>query len=512
MDVFAAADPARTLQFGQPEEVGMSSARLADVAARLQDRVNRTLIPGAVIWVARHGKTVLHQAFGVRQAGMDAMTEDTLFDLESNTKVLATAISYMILMEHGVIHLTDPVARYLPHFATNGKAHVTIGDMLRYSPGLPVDINLPGAPALSQVPSPDALWTLMEETSLEYPTGTKVEYSDLTYRLLGQTLEAITSQNLQQFAHANVWSKLGMTRTAYNPLQNGFSVDEIAATGPGSWNLRTNTIRGVVEDDFDWVMGGIVGCDGLFSTARDIAVFLQMILNRGAYGGVRIVSPQTVELMTDDHTPQVNETVDADPISNLLFTHKGYGWELWTHRFSSGGMRLTPGSFGKAGGAGTFFGPALGAAIMTFFARVTSDLTRSWLLYQGLIFVIVMLFVPDGVGGLISVHARRLRASAFKHLTLPYLVCLVVGVLLLVGVVFTVESVHVVLSDAYAVLRRANGGALVPYRLFGRQFHPRSPWTWAIPLVSILVGAALLPVARRLTRDGWSRAVGESAA
>jgi CubicO group peptidase (beta-lactamase class C family) len=354
-DVFAAADPARTLEFGQPEEVGMSSARLADVAARLQDRVNRTLIPGAVIWVARHGKTVLHQTFGVRQAGMDAMTEDTLFDLESNTKVLATAISYMILMERGVIHLTDPVARYLPHFATNGKARVTLGDMLRYSSGLPVDINLPGAPDLSQVPSPDPLWTLMEETPLEYPTGTKVEYSDLTYRLLGHALQVITGQNLQQFAHANVWSKLGMTRTAYNPLQNGFSVNEIAATGPGSWNLRTNTIRGVVEDDFDWVMGGIVGCDGLFSTARDIAVFLQMILNRGAYGGVRIVSPQTVELMTDDHTPQVNETVDADPISNLLFTHKGYGWELWTHRFSSGGMRLTPGSFGKAGGAGTFF-------------------------------------------------------------------------------------------------------------------------------------------------------------
>lgn len=164
------------------------------------------------------------------------------------------------------------------------------------------------------------------------------------------------------------------------------------------------------------------------------------------------------------------------------------------------------------GGAGTFFGPALGAAIMTFFARVTSDLTRSWLLYQGLVFVIVMLFVPDGIGGLISVHARRLRASAFKHLTLPYLVCLVVGVLLLVGVVFTVESVHVVLSDAYAVLRRANGGALVPYSLFGRQFHPLSPWTWAIPLVSILAGAALLPVAWRLTRHGWSLAVGESAA
>ncbi len=298
------------------------------MAARLQNRIDRGLIPGAVILVTRHGKTVLHKAFGVREVGKDTMTEDTLFDLESNTKVLATAISYMILIEHNAVHLSDPVAKYLPHFATNGKAHVTIRDML---------------------------WRLMEETPLEYPTGSKVEYSDLTYRLLGHVLEAATGQNLQQFAKANVWSKLGMNRTTYNPLDNGFSVSEIAATGPGSWNLRTGTIRGVVEDDFDWVMGGIVGCDGLFSTTRDIAVFLQMILNGGSYGGVRIISPSTVHMMTADQTPQVTEATDTDPISNLLFTHKGYGWELWTHRFSSGGMRLTPGSFGKAGGAGTFF-------------------------------------------------------------------------------------------------------------------------------------------------------------
>ncbi len=352
---YAEGSEGRTLREGNPAEVGMSQARLEDVAARLQNRIDRGLIPGAVILVARHGKTVLHRAFGVREVGQDAMTEDTLFDLESNTKVLATAISYMILIEHNAVHLSDRVAKYLPHFATNGKAHVTIRDMLRYSSGLPVDIALPGAPNLNKVPSPDKLWRLMEETPLEYPTGSKVEYSDLTYRLLGHVLEAATGQNLQQFARANVWSKLGMDRTTYNPLDNGFSVSEIAATGPGSWNLRTGTIRGVVEDDFDWVMGGIVGCDGLFSTTRDIAVFLQMILNGGSYGEVRIISPSTVHMMTSDQTPQVTEATDTDPISNLLFTHKGYGWELWTHRFSSGGMRLTPGSFGKAGGAGTFF-------------------------------------------------------------------------------------------------------------------------------------------------------------
>ncbi len=350
-----AADGGRALREGGAADVGMSQARLHDVAARVQNRIDRGLMPGAVVLVARHGRVVLHQAMGAKESGKDAMTKETLFDLESNTKVLATAISYMLLVERRVVSLSDPIAKFLPNFATNGKEHVTLRDMLRYSSGLPIDINLPGAPNLADVPSPSALWTLMEETPLEYPTGTKVEYSDLTYRLLGHTFEAITGQNLQQFAKANVWSKLGMTRTTYNPLDNGFTVSDTAATGPGSWNLRIGTIRGVVEDDFDWVMGGIVGCDGLFSTARDIAVFLQMILNDGSYGGAKIVSPSTVRMMTADQTAQVNETVDVDPISNLLFTHKGYGWELWTHRFSSGGMRLTPGSFGKAGGAGTFF-------------------------------------------------------------------------------------------------------------------------------------------------------------
>ncbi|MDQ6721239.1 MAG: serine hydrolase [Candidatus Dormibacteraeota bacterium] len=350
-----AADGGRALREGGAADVGISRARLDDVAARVRNRIDRGLMPGAVVLVARHGQVVLHQAMGAKEAGKDAMTKDTLFDLESNTKVLATAISYMLLVERRAVSLSDPIAKFLPHFATNGKEHVTLRDMLRYSSGLPIDINLPGAPNLADVPSPSALWTLMEETPLEYPTGTKVEYSDLTYRLLGHTFEAITGQNLQQFAKANVWSKLGMTRTTYNPLDNGFTVSDTAATGPGSWNLRTGTIRGVVEDDFDWVMGGIVGCDGLFSTAHDIAVFLQLILNDGSYGGVKILSPSTVRTMTADQTPQVNETVDVDPISNLLFTHKGYGWELWTHRFSSGGMRLTPGSFGKAGGAGTFF-------------------------------------------------------------------------------------------------------------------------------------------------------------
>jgi branched-chain amino acid transport system permease protein len=151
------------------------------------------------------------------------------------------------------------------------------------------------------------------------------------------------------------------------------------------------------------------------------------------------------------------------------------------------------------GGAGTFFGPALGAMIMTFFARITSDLTRSWLLYQGLIFVLVMLFAPQGLGGLVDLHARKVRADGWKYLVAPYLLCLAVGLLLIAGLVFVVESIHVVLTDAYLAKRVASKGEWVPYELFGQSFEPFSALTWAIPIVLLAIGGGLLPLARRIT-------------
>ncbi len=161
------------------------------------------------------------------------------------------------------------------------------------------------------------------------------------------------------------------------------------------------------------------------------------------------------------------------------------------------------------GGAGTFFGPALGAAAMTFFARVTSDLTRSWLLYQGLIFALVMLFVPNGIGGLISEHSKKLKKGGWTALVGPYALCLVVGLLLVTGLVFMVESTHILLSDSYiAKTRSTPPGESVPFSMLGIVFHPKSVTTWAIPAVLLAVGAGLLPVARKLTETAWLRATG----
>jgi branched-chain amino acid transport system permease protein len=161
------------------------------------------------------------------------------------------------------------------------------------------------------------------------------------------------------------------------------------------------------------------------------------------------------------------------------------------------------------GGVGTFFGPALGAAAMTYFARIMSDLTRSWLLYQGLVFVLMMLFAPGGLGGIVSLHARKIRPQGWHHLLLPYLLCLVVGMMLLAGTVYMVESIHLVMSDAYQVKRESAGGDWVPYMLFGRTFEPFGLITWLIPTGLLGASLLLLPPVRRMTDAAWRIATEE---
>lgn len=343
----AHTERSRPLTQGDPEDVGMSPDRLEDVFARIARRVGDGLFPGATALVARHGVIVGHRAFGVKVRGNDdePVTLDTIFDVQSMTKVVATAISAMVLVDRGVITLETPVAALLPEFAANGKAHVTVRDVLRYSSGLPVDNQL--------LDNPDdaAVWRLMAETALEYPTGTSVLYSDLGYRLLGRMIEAAAGMNLDAFARHAVWGPLGMHDTMFNPPAS--LLHRIAATGYSE--VRGYLVRGEVQDEQDFALGGITGCDGVFSTAMDLAIFCQMILNRGRYGGARVTSRELAREMVKDQTPHADEAAASlSPLMDLLVGPKGFGWERWAPRFSTGGMRLSHRSYGSIGGAGTF--------------------------------------------------------------------------------------------------------------------------------------------------------------
>lgn len=340
------AQAATVLTEGTPRQAEVSAAGLDVAFAFVQSRVDRGLFPGAVVLVARHGIVVGSRAFGVMERGSsEPMTTDAIFDQESITKVLSTAPVVLALVEDGTLALNDPVARYLPDFAVNGKEAITIREMLAYSAGLPGD-----AQSLEN-PDDAAVWKEMAETPLEYQPRTMVEYSDLTYRLLGRVIEAATGRSLADVAREKIWAPLGMTDTMYNPPAS--LTPRIAGTGYSE--LRGRTMRGEVADEQDYALGGVAGCDGVFSSARDLAILGQTMLNGGSYGDASVLSADTVVAMTANQTPWVDAaTTDTDPLANLLFTPKGYGWELATPRFSHGGTKLTEHAYGKAGGAGTF--------------------------------------------------------------------------------------------------------------------------------------------------------------
>lgn len=344
--IISAADPGTgPLVVAKPESVDMTAQGIAEVFARIDARVKAGRFPGATAMICRRGKIVGEHAAGVRiRGGNDAMTMDTIFDLMSITKVMSTAISAMVLMDQGKLKFDDLVVKYLPTFTGKNKNLVTVRQMLTYSAGLPPDNYIFNQPI-------DDIWIKMAETNLAYEPGTKVEYSDLTYRLLGKIIERISGKRINEFARENIWKPLGMTSTMYAPPSELHS--RVAATGPTEH--RKNIVHGVVQDDQDFTLGGIVGCDGLFSTAKDTAVFCQMMLNGGTYDGQRIISTELAAAMVKNQTPFVNVAeTDVSNGANLFATPKGYGWELATPRFSNGGTRLTPGSYGKAGGTGTF--------------------------------------------------------------------------------------------------------------------------------------------------------------
>ena len=155
------------------------------------------------------------------------------------------------------------------------------------------------------------------------------------------------------------------------------------------------------------------------------------------------------------------------------------------------------------GGSTVFFGPIVGAAIFVIFAFLLSDLTHTWLLYQGVIFVLVVLFAPSGIGGLVQIHALHWRRLDWPRLAAPYGQSLLMALLLTVALVFLVESASILFSDAYAVARRNAEGGFPPYTLFGMTWGVFSPLTWAVPLVSAALGFALLPGAMRKVGEAW---------
>ena len=313
----------------------LSEAQLAPLASVIEEAIRAGRCPGAVILVGQQGTVVYRRAFGNRAVVPQKvpMTPDTIFDLASLTKVIATTTAVMQLVERGMLALEDPVADYWPEFKAHGKEAITVRELLTHYSGLRPDLDL--KPEWSGYET--ALRMIMEETPVAVP-GTRFIYSDINFETLGELVRRVSGQPLDIFCAQNIFQPLGMKDTFFSPPPA--MRDRIAPTQYQNGE-RGKMLWGEVHDPTAYNMGGVAGHAGLFSTADDLAIFAKMLLNGGTRAGVRVLSPLSVEKMTTPQTP---------PDAMIV---RGLGWDIDSPYASNRGELYPLGSYGHTGWTGT---------------------------------------------------------------------------------------------------------------------------------------------------------------
>ncbi|GAC1458923.1 MAG: N-acetylmuramoyl-L-alanine amidase [Gemmatimonadaceae bacterium] len=340
---------------GSPIAIDPGLARGIATADSLIDASVGTLTPGAVFLVAKNGRVVHERAFGYAQlrdfegrrlATPPAMQTSTVFDLASVTKVMATTMATMVLADRGQLDVDAPVFRYLPDFRGPHLDSITVRHLLSHSAGL-----VQWQPLYYHAATSAETYSVIREMPLEWGVGEARHYSDLGFMLLGYIVERVSGEPLDRFLHDNVYSLLGLRSITFNPTAHGFT--QFAATeqgnvyerhmvydstfgytyrgDPKAWNgWRQRLLVGEVDDgNAYYANGGTAGHAGLFSTAADLRVLLDLLNNRGSYGGKQFIRPQVVDRF-----------LTRDKYQNYL------GWQAPSY--------LPAGSFSHTGFTGTY--------------------------------------------------------------------------------------------------------------------------------------------------------------
>jgi uncharacterized protein YbbC (DUF1343 family) len=403
-DTSRPATTAQAISTSKPSTPDFSAAYAAINTAIAQKK-----LPGAVVVIGHGGKIVFEQAYGVRKyAGepgvlpgpdgkpslaAEPMTEDTIFDMASLTKCLATATAIMQLYEAHKLDFDDPVVKYLPEFAANGKEHVTIRELLTHYSGLPPDVNLKDAWGLAAPDKAEGIKRAME-SPLDSAPGTKFVYSDINFITLGAIVEKLSGEPLGVYAQEHIFAPLKMTHTRFLPFAKAcgefrhLGAATIFDDGPediacdnGTWSglawieptaptqhdnegtAETNPdfdhlLRGTVHDPTTRRMGGVAGQAGVFSTAGDVARFAQALLDRLAGRPSDFpVKRETLKLMTTPEQPKTALasatifTADGRPTTGVAV--RGFGWDINSSFSRPRGEVFPIGSFGHTGFTGT---------------------------------------------------------------------------------------------------------------------------------------------------------------
>jgi len=305
-----------------------------EIAAPIQRHVEAAIaeekIPGCVVLVGRRGHIVHRQAYGHRclEPTIEPMTLDTVFDLASLTKPIATSTSIMQLVERGDLRLRDRVSKYLPEYAANGKEDTTVEQLLVHSAGL-----IPDTSVRDYRNGWDEAYAKMCELEPLAKPGAAFKYSDVGFLLLGEIVKQQSKLSLDKYVRRHILLPLGMRDTMFNPPEE---LSKRAATTEkvdGQWR------RGQVHDPRAFLLGGVAGHAGLFSTADDLAIYAQTILQGGERNGVRILSPRTIENWTRARDIQGN--------------HRGLGWDMGSVYSRNRGEMMSGSAFGHGGFTGT---------------------------------------------------------------------------------------------------------------------------------------------------------------
>jgi uncharacterized protein YbbC (DUF1343 family)/CubicO group peptidase (beta-lactamase class C family) len=346
------------------DSVTVDVRRLEAMEPLINEAIAEKKLPGAVVLVGRGNRILYQKAFGSRAIvpAVEPMTTDTIFDLASLTKVVATTTSVMKLLEGGRIRLSDRVATFIPGFERYGKADITVRHLLTHMSGLRPDVDLADpwsgydtavALAIDEVPNA--------------PPGERFIYSDINFFLLGEIVARVSGLPLDQFAREQIFEPLEMKDTMFMPpasLRGRIAPTESCT--PFGWPCDgpdSQMLRGVVHDPTARRMGGVAGHAGLFGTAADLATFCRMLLAGGEYDGARVLAPLTVAKMTSSGTPGLERNT------------RGFGWDIDSSFSSNRGELLPIGSFGHTGFTGTsiWIDPATKLFVVFLSNRVHPD-------------------------------------------------------------------------------------------------------------------------------------------
>jgi uncharacterized protein YbbC (DUF1343 family)/CubicO group peptidase (beta-lactamase class C family) len=397
------------LPVARPESVGMSRAKLSQIDALINRDIADKKLPGAVVIVGRKGKIVYRKAYGNRALvpQVERMTLDTIFDVASLTKVVATSTSMMILLERGQIRLNDTIGKFIPEIQEREAKNVTIQQLLTHLSGYQPDFDL-----REKWLGRGGMLNALYKEKLRNPPGSRFVYSDIGFIVLAEIVKRVTTQDIGDFADANIFAPLKMDTSGYGRVEtatnaqtsgnagNAVSLFRIAPTEnvrgqqnylgskfEGTEAQGNRILRGQVHDPTAFRMNGEAGHAGLFSTADDLARYCQMILNGGILDGQRILSPATIAVMTRPYV------ITEDGAT------RGLGFDMNSSFSANRGEFFPLGSFGHTGFTGTSIW--IDPTSETFYVFLSNRVH------------------PDGKGDVTALRARvaTLVASAINDLT-----------------------------------------------------------------------------------------------